>query len=55
VDERLEDWLESLCENPPEEPPILEEVLKGTGNAYTELIRKILTELERVPTQKTRL
>ncbi|MCL2120611.1 MAG: DUF5107 domain-containing protein, partial [Planctomycetaceae bacterium] len=46
VDERIEDWLDSLCHTPLENPPDLEEVLKITGRSHSTLVQKILTELQ---------
>jgi len=51
VDERIEDWLDSLCNISPEtsseSPPELAEVLDITGKSQTALVQKILAELQR--------
>ncbi len=47
VDERLEDWLESLCDNSSGDVPVLEDVLKITGDSQTALVQKILAEWQR--------
>jgi len=47
IDERVEDWLESLCARFPDRLPVLDEVLKITGDSQTDLVRKILAELQR--------
>ncbi|MCL2744260.1 MAG: DUF5107 domain-containing protein, partial [Planctomycetaceae bacterium] len=47
VDERIEDWLESLCVPEAVLPTALDEVLKITGNSNTALVKKILSELNR--------
>jgi len=45
LDERIEDWLDSLCNTPPETLPELEEVLNITGKSQTALVQRILEEL----------
>ncbi|MCL2622815.1 MAG: DUF5107 domain-containing protein [Planctomycetaceae bacterium] len=48
VDERIENWLDSLCANFPDPLPEWEDVLKITGHSHSALVQKILTELRRV-------
>jgi len=60
VDERIEDWLDSLCNSLPESPsespwetlPELEDVLVVTGKAQSVLVKKILEELHRHDAQQ---
>jgi hypothetical protein len=52
VDERLEDWLASLCDTPFEFLPDVENVLKITGGSQSVLVKKILAELQRQVTKE---
>ena len=52
VDERIEDWLDSLCNSSLETLPELEDVLKITGKSQTVLVQKILEELHREPEKR---
>ena len=54
VDERIENWLESLCIPQTIFPTELDDVLRITGNSQTSLVQKILTELHRDETKDTK-
>ena len=52
IDERIEDWLESLCDRSAETLPVLDEALKITGDSQIALVQKILAELQRDVTKE---